>query len=129
MNITDFLIKNNNNIEIEKEVIISDRFKDEEGNLLPFKIKPIKINKLQEIHYKNEKLNKEDSNYDMIAYCTIEPNFKSVELQKAYNVLNEKDLINEILNIGEFEKLLKEITTLSGFNRDFNEFVNQAKKQ
>ena len=127
MKISDFIINNNIASVLEKEVIISDRFVDEEGNILPFKIRNISSKELADIHRLIGE-NKHLADAHIVAKCCIEPNFKSVELQNHFNLLNDVDLIEKVLLVGEINKLSIAILKLSGYDKSFEGLVQEAKK-
>lgn len=126
MKISDFLINNNVGNQIEKEVIVSDRFKDENGDLIPFKIKSISADEISDIERRT------NSSVDRFVYYIeqgcIEPNFKNIELQNHYSLKSGFDLIKKVLLAGEIDKLATEILKLSGYFKNFDELLDEAKK-
>lgn len=119
----------------EKEVYISDRFVDENKNPVPFRIRPI----TQE---ENERLSKSCTTYKkvngqtvpevdgallskkLVVAATVEPDFSNAELCQAYGVIDPSMVPGKMLLSGEYSKLLKEITELSGFGDIFDEAKN-----
>lgn len=127
MKINDFIIKDNINSVLEKEVIVSDRFKDEEGNIFPFKIKNISSKELNDIHRLIGE-HKYLADAHIVAKCCIEPNFKSVELQNHLNLLSDVEAVEKVLLAGEINQLSQEILKLSGYGKSFEGLVQEAKK-
>ncbi len=127
MNINDFLLNNNVTNEIEKEVFVSDRFKDDNENHLPFKIRNITSNEVAEMGRLSSVQSINEDVY-VVAKCCVAPNFKSVELQKHYNVNGDVELVRNILLPGEIANLSKEILKISGFGVPFDKLVKDAKK-
>ena len=127
MNIEQFLLEKELTKDEAKEVIISDRFADEEGTPLPFKIKQIDRLKLNELGIRAKKTG-EFLDILVIEEACIEPNFKSVELQNHYGVANAYDLINKILLSGECMRLTNEICKANDILTSFDSLVDQAKK-
>ncbi|MBS5794852.1 MAG: hypothetical protein KIC92_08915 [Clostridiales bacterium] len=127
MKISDFLINNNVGNVLEKEVIVSDRFVDEGGNHIPFKIRNISPEELADIERRTN--NSVERFIGYIEQGCIEPNFKNIELQNHYGVKNGGLLINKVLLAGEIDILATEILKLSGFFKTFDELVQDAKKQ
>ena len=93
-----------------KEVVISDRFLDEAGKPVPFEIRPILTDEAQSLMKQNMKTKKDGSQdfdssgyqADMIAAAVVFPDLKNAELQKAYGVLGERELLMRMLLIGEY---------------------------
>lgn len=114
-----------NDIEnITKDVVISDRFVDEEtGEVIPFKIKPIP-SAFEKIIRKSctTIVPGEGQDFDSTSYenqvavaCIVEPDLHDKELQDFYGVMSAEDLLNEMLLVGESQKLQMELSKINGF--------------
>lgn len=122
----------------EKEVFISDRFKDEEGKVVPFRIRSV----TQE---ENEALNRQSfrkvrgadgqmvKEFDLITYrrklavaATVFPDFTDKELCDAYGTMDATEVVVKMLRPGEFALLGEKISELSGFTAD-DATVTEAK--
>lgn len=66
-------------------------------------------------------------NNRLIAACCVEPNFKDAALQEKYGVRGAEDLINRILNPGQYTDLLLAIQEINGFTDDVNDLREEAK--
>lgn len=118
-----------------KEVIISERFKDEEGHVVPFIIRPILSDEAQSMMKKNIKTKKngeqefDNTNYqaDMIASSIISPDLKDSDLQKFYGVFGEREVLLKMLLIGEYTTLRTAVFELSGLFDDINKKIEDAK--
>lgn len=117
--------------EITREIEISDRFCDEDGNISTFTIKS-----LTEIE--NEAIKTEcfdsNGNFDKTKYqikiickSVINPSLSNSELQAYYKVLGEEKLVKSMLLSGEYEFLCNEVMKICGFNEDFFEKVDFLK--
>lgn len=139
MNFEAFLRKNANIVK-EKEVYISDRFRDENGKLVPFKIKPLKKEVIEQIKNqmaldadKDKKITLKAStglDYEdlMLTESIVFPDLTNKELQDSYGVIGEANLINEMLLLGEKARLTEEIAELNGFDDSkLRESIEQAK--
>ena len=125
-----------NPIQVEnKEVIVSYRFQ-EEGKPVPFVIKPIseKENELLlRKHIKKDKktgqevLDRTAYSHALVAAAVVYPDLKNAELQKAYGVLGEAELLSAMLTIGEYATLSQAVTELSGLDEDINDLIEDAK--
>lgn len=120
---------------ISTYVQISDRFKDENGNILKFKIRPILFNELNNLKKKAtffDKNGKADIDEGMLnMYCiteaTIEPNFKDANSIEKLGVFTPEQYINKVLLAGEIDKLINEILKISGFLIGIEEMVADIK--
>lgn len=112
--------------EITKEVVISERFKDKDGNVVPFKIRPITQKENDEVIKRSYKTVRNSGGtskeLDIITYKrrmvlagTVYPDFSRTELCEAYGTLDPIDVIGKMLYAGEFARLANEISKLSGF--------------
>lgn len=119
----------------EKEVVVSNRFQDENGRPVPFKIRALtqeendRITKQATRQTKVngqtvEKLDSVDFSRRMVVAATIEPDFQAKELCDAYGVLDPLLVPGKMLLSGEYAKLLNAITDLSGFGDAGDEVKN-----
>lgn len=110
-----------------KEVILSDRFRDEDGNPVPFKIRAISqeendtlVKKAKRTRTVNgmaqEYLDSAALTRSIVLAATIEPDFADKELCDAYGVLDPSMVPGKMLLSGEYAELVKHINDLSGFN-------------
>ncbi|MCY9764777.1 hypothetical protein M5X06_28305 [Paenibacillus alvei] len=66
------------------------------------------------------------SNRLLIA-CCVDPNFKDAELQAKFGVVSAEDLIDKLLNPGQYTELMQKVQDLNGFNLDMNDLIAEAK--
>ena len=71
--------------------------------------------------------------YDMYllrlcAECTVSPNLKSAELQKAYGAAGETALLEAMLLPGEYAVLLSAVKRINGFDETLARLCEDAKK-
>lgn len=134
----DFLIENANIDEMEEEVIISPRFKDKEGKILKFKIRPMSGDEFSSFQKACTKINmmgkKRESSFDSGKYnlmcitnCCLEPDFKNAEFIKKIGAVTPEQAISKVLLPGEIVELGNQISSLSGFDVDINEEIEKAK--
>lgn len=113
----------------EKEVVISKRFVDGQGNPVPFRIRSLtqeendRITKQATRQVKVngqivEQLDNVDFSRRMVVAATVEPDFSSKEMCDAYGVLDPLLVPGKMLLSGEYGRLMAEITQLSGFGDD-----------
>eukprot|EP01113_Clastostelium_recurvatum_P028393 TRINITY_DN34366_c0_g1_i1.p3 TRINITY_DN34366_c0_g1~~TRINITY_DN34366_c0_g1_i1.p3 ORF type:complete len:136 (-),score=4.75 TRINITY_DN34366_c0_g1_i1:10-417(-) len=134
MNLQDFL--NSNPIDgLTDEVAISDRFKDKDGKLMRFKIRVMNSRELGEYRKKAMKVRKnKDVEVDstmlttaMVINHTVEPDFKNADSIKKMGCASPEDYLHKVLLPGEIDDLALKIQELSGFNKDFEDLVKEAK--
>lgn len=119
-------------VQQEKEVVISDRFVDENGNVVPFKIRALTQEENEALvkrsrHMRRidgqwqEKLDNMELSRRTVVAATVEPGFSSQEMCDAYGVLDPLMVPGKMLLSGEYARLMQEITDLSGFDADIGE--------
>lgn len=119
-------------VQQEKEVVISDRFVDENGNVVPFKIRALTQEENEALvkrsrHMRRidgrwqEKLDNMELSRRTVVAATVEPDFSSQEMCDAYGVLDPLMVPGKMLLSGEYARLMQEITDLSGFDADIEE--------
>ncbi|MFS8534840.1 MAG: hypothetical protein FWJ65_06735 [Limnochordales bacterium] len=117
------------------EVAVSDRFKDEKGNVLKFKISA--MTNPQWEHYRREAmtiktkqgtldLNLDKLNKLIVINHTIDPNFKDAASIQALGCQTPEEYLDAVLLPGELAQLSQEIQRLSGF-KPMDELVEEAK--
>lgn len=113
----------------EKEIVISKRFLDEQGNPAPFKIRSVsqeeneQITKASRRQYKvsgtvQERLDPIEYGRRMVVTGTVMPDFRAKEMCEAYGTLDPMQVPGKMLTAGEFAALLDAISELSGFNAE-----------
>lgn len=131
-----FLKENTNISEATEEVPISKRFKDDDGTLLNFKIKPVRSEEYADYQQQAIVLgkNREGSRFDtarfnglVVINHTLDPNFKDAATIKAAGLQTPEQLLNATLLAGEIDTLSSEILRISGFNIDLEELRKEAK--
>lgn len=139
MSLNAFLSQNVSKIK-GVEYVVSDRFKDEEGNPVPFLLVPItgdRDEKLKEECTKQEvtKSGRTNVKFDSVGYgrkmtvVTVkEPNLNSKELQDSYGVMSAEELITKMLLPGEYSGLQKKVQEVNGF-KTFDELEEDAKNE
>lgn len=120
----------------EKEVVISNRFQDEKGNPVPFKIRSLTEDEndtLQKKARRTRKVNGQPQEYvdnlyylrSLVVAATVVPDFSAEDMCKAYGVMDPQLVPGKMLLIGEYNTLVNEIMQLSGI--DYNTVEEEAK--
>ena len=112
----------------DQEIFISDRFKDEDGNVVPFKIRAVTQEEVDAITkacttvkkdragHETRSFNSERFSKSLIVAGTVEPDFRAKEMCDAYGVLDPLMVPAKMLLTGEYAKLGDAIATLSGLD-------------
>ncbi|MHB8065151.1 MAG: phage tail assembly chaperone [Ruminiclostridium sp.] len=117
-----------------REVIVSNRFV-EDGNAVPFIIRPITQEENKVLIKKYSKKDKKgNETFDRTEYVSeltssavIFPDLANTELQKRYEVLGASSLLQKMLYVGEYAELVQAAQELSGLDEDINEDIEEAK--
>ena len=70
---------------------------------------------------KVERLDNGEYGRRVVVAATVTPDFRSEELCKAYGVMDPLEVPGRMLLAGEYERLSREILSLSGFDDDLEE--------
>lgn len=131
-----FMIEKKNE---EIEYIVSKRFIDKNGEIIPFKLKPItskENNNIRKNCYTKTpipgKRNQFTREFDTAKYimelalaCVTFPNLNDKDLQDYYKVMGASDLLGAMLTPAEFDDLSEKLQELHGYNLE--EKVEEAK--
>lgn len=139
MNLQAFMVQNQRTEEVV-ERIVSDRFRNEKGEVEPFKLRGVttkeemKIRKscMVEVAVKKgvkvKQLDQEQFMLKMAAACVVYPDLKAEELQNFFGVRGEEDTLLELLSApGEYQELLSAMQELNGYGKDMNQLKEEAK--
>ncbi len=111
-----------------QEVVISQRFKDEEGNVVPFIIRAVSQEESAALKRKATKTHRNRAgdtvtDFDADAFTksliiagTVQPDFAATDLCEAYGVLTGDQVIGKMLLAGEYAALSDAIGRLSGMD-------------
>ena len=111
---------------LEKDVVLSDRFKDEKGNLVPVKIRALTQDENEQIRrasthrvQKNgqpmDEFNPDEFNHRMVLKAVVDPSLSSEDICKQLGVLDPLLVPGKLFLAGEYAKLVAEINRISGF--------------
>ena len=126
---------NQNTVDsITKDVIVSDRFKNDNGEIFKFRIKAMTQSDLEEIKKKalfgnigSGQIDDDILNCFIIIENTLEPSFKDSESLNILNCSSPRQYLNKVLLSGEIAFLSGEIIKLSGFDRGIEELSEDVK--
>lgn len=120
-------------MEEEKRVVISERFKGEDGKPVPFVLRAIDqetndklIRQASHKRKENGQILQELDNAKygklLVSACVVEPDFKNAELCAYYKTVDPLDVPGRMLSVGEYGKLVNEIKAMNGIVASDDEF-------
>lgn len=123
------------------ERVVSKRFKDENGNPIPWKFGAVDGETEAAIRKQCTKrmpvpgkkgMFMPETDYDLfnlkLAVATIKfPDLNNAELQNSYGVMGAENLLQKMLLPGELAKVKQIAAEVNGFDLELNELVEQAK--
>lgn len=119
----------------EKEVVISKRFQDENGNPVPFKIRALSQEENEALVKAattsfRDRTGAMASKFDRFKYTrslvvegTVDPDFRAKEVCDTYGAMDPNQVPGKMLYAGEFQRLADAIAELSGIGDDVEEEV------
>lgn len=125
-------------VQEEKEIIISERFVDEEGQVVPFRIKALTQEENDQIIKKSyrrvqnqrgqweKELDGTEYNRRLVVAATVWPDFTAKELCEAKGTLDPLEVPGKMLLAGEYAALVEAISIHSGFGAG-NQEMAEAK--
>ena len=92
-----------------KNIVISERLTDEQGNAVIWEVKPLSQKENEKI-LKKCRVMKEERKQNLyevmvLAESVVFPDLNNIELQNKYHVVGKEALLLELLTAGEYEKL------------------------
>jgi hypothetical protein len=130
-------LKQNKEVKENIKIAASESFKDENGNIVEWEIRPLKTkeadyirNECTSINQKGKKVDVDNAKFNRMiaAKCTVFPNLNDKELQDSYGVMSGEQLIIEMLdNDGEYQAYCQKILEISGYNKTDSQLVEEAK--
>ncbi|WP_336019590.1 phage tail assembly chaperone [Fusobacterium polymorphum] len=123
-----------------KKVVVSERFKDEDGKVVEWEIRPLTAQEDQILREANTEIKElkgkkgqlfpqlDSNKYSsmLIAACVVFPDLQNQELQDSYGVKNKPDLLTAMLLPGEFQDLFSEVQKINGF-KTLEDLTEEAK--
>lgn len=115
-----------------QEVLISKRFLDEDGKPVPFKIRALSQEENARISRQSmrlvrggkrgeKELDSEVYTNRIIVAATVEPDFSSEAMCKAYGTMDPIEVPGKMLYAGEYKRLMDAIMELSHFDDDLED--------
>lgn len=130
------------NIESVEKVlyVASDRIKDPETDEpIPWELKPLTEKEISSIRKQCKRKVKgkhgqytEETDGDavaskMIVASVVFPNLNDAQIQASHNVLGAENLLFKMLYGGEYTNLMLKVQEISGYDKDMEELIDDAK--
>lgn len=113
----------------QKEIVVSNRFVGENGEPVPFKIRPLTQEENEALvraatikrkgpNGYTQEFDRQRYSRSVVVSATVYPDFRSTELCERYGVLDPLLVPGRMLYAGEYQKLSDAIAELSGISDD-----------
>lgn len=124
--------------ESTEKFVVSDRFKDENGEPVAWELRAMTEEENERIRKSATKrvkvrgqgyvpeLDNEEYVSKLIVESVVFPDLKNAELQQSYGVMGASELLKRMLISGEYGRLAQKVQEINGFE-DANEVVEQVK--
>lgn len=122
------------------KVVISTRFKDENGKPIPFELRAITEEESAALRAASTVMTKSGTrgvllpevNYELynkkvVAESVVYPDLKNAELQASYKVMGADNLLQRMLTAAEYNRLQLEINAMGGTYDNITDLVEEAK--
>lgn len=125
--------------DIIEEFVVSERFRDENGKPIPWKIRALSESENEEIRKASTQYVKGKGGQripetkpelylaKIAAASVVFPDLKDADLQKSYGVIGAEELLKKMLLAGEYATLIQKVQEINGFERDINDLVDEVK--
>lgn len=125
----------------EIEFVVSEAFTDEEGNAVPWRLKPVSADVDKQIRSScqrripipgargqfRQETDTEAYIAKITAACVVYPNLNNVELQNFYGAMSAEELLTKMLLGGEYNRLYMKVEELLGYGETMDELIDDAK--
>lgn len=135
-----FFFPENNTESAIEEVVLSKRFKDKKGNIIPFKMKAITQTEVERIRkdcterkkVRGQGTVKEvnmEKMYEQVALnSTVYPDFRSKELLDAYGEYDSIAVAKRVLHVpGEYATWIQKTLEINELDEDYSEIEDDIK--
>lgn len=127
------------NAETTESFIVSERFKDQSGTPVPWKLRSMTEEENEQCRKAATKrvkgkggmqvseTNPEEYMAKLVAASVVFPNLKDAELQQSYGVLGAETLLKKMLLPGEYASLLGKVQEMNGYDKNLNDLTDEVK--
>lgn len=114
----------------QKDFVVSERFKDADGQPIPWKLHAISGSRDAQLRRECS----QGAKFDNIKYVTLlaaatvrAPDLKSAALQDSYHAHGEAELLEKMLTAAELNQLTIQVQIVNGYVKDVDDLIAQAK--
>ena len=121
---------------LTKEVFLSNRISDEEGNLYPFTIRTLSSEEITALRSKSLRpkgstgdfyFDKTTFDISLVITATTEPNFKDAASIRELGYNTPEQYLESVLLPGEINRLSQLIQDFNGYSTTMDSLISQAK--
>lgn len=132
-----FFTENADSREIKIDFVVSKRFRDEQGNPIPWKLAALMPHEMEEIRKASTMMDLKTKTFDfdselyqknLMCLSVVYPDLDDAELQDNYGASKPADLLTRMLNGGEYSKLLAKVNELNGGDIE-EEYIAEKKNE
>lgn len=132
-----FFTENADSREIKIDFVVSKRFRDEQGNPIPWKLAALMPHEMEEIRKASTMMDLKTKTFDfdselyqknLMCLSVVYPDLDDAELQDNYGASKPADLLARMLNGGEYSKLLAKVNELNGGDIE-EEYIAEKKNE
>lgn len=125
--------------EVVEEFVVSERFKDEKGKPIKWKLKTLTEQENEAIRKsatryskgkngaRQQEINQEEYAAKLVVASIVYPDLQNTELQASYKVMGADNLIKSMLLSGEYANVLLKVQELNGFDQDVDQLADEVK--
>ncbi|ASS76815.1 phage portal protein [Tumebacillus algifaecis] len=124
--------------ETTEEIVVSDRFKGEDGKPAKWVIRAMTEEESEVLRKASTKRAKvkgqfitETDQYEYLAKLVVAsvvfPDLKNAELQNSYGVRGAENLLRKMLKPGEFVDLVTAVQEINGYEKETSELMDDVK--
>lgn len=125
--------------ETTEDFVVSDRFKDQDGRPIPWKLRSISEEENEQIRKSATEMirgangvrmpqtKSEDYIAKLAVASVVYPELKNADLQQSYGILGADKLLKKMLRSGEYAALVQKVQQLNGYDRDINDLKEEVK--
>lgn len=127
------------NAETTESFIVSERFKDQSGTPVPWKLRSMTEEENEQCRKSATRrvkgkggvlvseTNPEEYMAKLVSASVVFPNLKDAELQQSYGVLGAETLLKKMLLPGEYASLLGKVQEMNGYDKNLNDLTDEVK--
>ncbi|CAH1212283.1 putative protein YqbN [Paenibacillus plantiphilus] len=127
------------NAETTESFIVSERFKDQSGTPVPWKLRSMTEEENEQCRKSATRrvkgkggvlvseTNPEEYLAKLVSASVVFPNLKDAELQQSYGVLGSETLLKKMLLPGEYASLLGKVQEMNGYDKNLNDLTDEVK--